>query len=73
MVEAGFLWDEHGNFKFAFLEKFEFGTNNEVELQNLINGIKLCKMLEFLHIIIESDSKLLVGCMRKNLCPSWYL
>lgn len=56
MVEAGFLWDEQGNFKFAFLENFEFETNNEVELQNLINGIKLCKMLEFLHIIIESDS-----------------
>lgn len=40
----------------AFSKKFYAGTNNGVELQALISGVKLSKRLGFWHINIESDS-----------------
>lgn len=41
---GGILRDEHRNFKVAFSEKLEFGTNNEAKHQALISGVKLCKI-----------------------------
>lgn len=71
--KCGILRDEFGNFKPAFLEKFKNETNNEAKLQALISGISMCKTLDIQNIIIETNSELVVGWLKKNHCSAWYL
>lgn len=52
--------DESGRVKWAFSAYFGLATNNEAELRAVRECIFLCKKFNFVNIIIESDSKLVV-------------
>lgn len=62
VVEVGLLEMILGTLRQAgFLGKFEIGTNNGAKLQALTGEVRLCKILGFQHIIIETISELVVG------------
>lgn len=57
----------------AFLEKFDADTNNGAELQALISGVQMSKMMGFQHLTIKLDSAIVVGWITKSACNAWYL
>lgn len=70
---GGVIRDETGRVKGAFSACFGIGTNNEAEVRAVREGIALCKKLNFVNMIIESDSKLVVNWLRRGKYTVWYL
>lgn len=64
--DGGIFHDEFNDLKVAFSKKFKNETNNGAELYDLVSGIRLCKTLAIQNIIIETNSELVVGWLRKN-------
>ncbi|XP_059076528.1 uncharacterized protein LOC131875851 [Cryptomeria japonica] len=48
-------------------------TNNEAELNALVEGINLCKILNVKTINIEGDSSIIINALRKGVMPDWKL
>lgn len=59
----------HGTFSSCF----GHGTNNEVELSALKEGVELCKSLGYSQIIIECDSLSVANWLLNGRCTIWYL
>lgn len=70
---GGIIRDFQGVVKAAFSAHFGHGTNNEAELQAILEGIRLCKQFHFFNVVIESDSRIVVDWFRKRRCTLWYL
>ncbi|XP_041001562.1 14.7 kDa ribonuclease H-like protein [Juglans microcarpa x Juglans regia] len=70
---GGLLRDYGGNLVFGFSKFFYSCSNNEAELQAVIEGIKICRQRGLMCIDIECDSLLVVLWIRSRICTVWYL
>ena len=57
---GGVLRDHRGRMNAGFSAHYGFGTNNEAELRALLQGVRLCKEMDCLNVILECDSKVVV-------------
>lgn len=73
MGAGGIIQDCHGRFQGTFMKHFGYGTKNKAELRALTERVKLCKALSFLHVDIESDSKVVVNWVLAQHCTVCYL
>ncbi|KAK0606889.1 hypothetical protein LWI29_005714 [Acer saccharum] len=70
---GGIIRDSNGMVKGAFSTHYGDGTNDGADLKAIVDGIRLCKKLHLVNIIIESDSKIVVDWICKGRCTLWYL
>lgn len=70
---GGVLRDHDGRSVFAFSTVFGSCTNNEVELQTIVEGIKICCQCGYSCIDIECDSLIVVSWLMNKTCTVWYL
>ncbi|KAF5462658.1 hypothetical protein F2P56_018646, partial [Juglans regia] len=48
-------------------------TDGRAEMKAILDGIRLCKRLHMVNVIIESDSQIVVDWLCKGKCSVWYL
>lgn len=70
---GGIIRDEHGNLLAAFLTFYGEGTNNYVEFLALLEGLELCREMGLINLMIECDSQIVVGGVRKGEIAHWRL
>ncbi|KAF5449942.1 hypothetical protein F2P56_030338 [Juglans regia] len=70
---GGVIRNDQGRLMQAFASPIGPGTNNKVELLALLTGLRLCKSLHILNVIVEVDSLVIISWWNRGRCGIWYL
>ncbi|XP_058082440.1 uncharacterized protein LOC131230551 [Magnolia sinica] len=70
--EGGICKRGDEEFCFAFLVRYDIGSNTRAELKAIYNSTALCLELGFNMVQVESDSKLVVALFNGSLEPTWW-
>ncbi|XP_042956358.1 uncharacterized protein LOC122292186 [Carya illinoinensis] len=70
---GGVIHDHCGKLCMAYSVSLGQGSNNFAELHGVLEGIRRCYHLGYLHVEIETDSQLIVNWITNGNCNVWYL
>lgn len=69
----GLLRNHEGNLICAYSEYIGVGSNNKVELLEVLFGLHRYKDMGLVNIVVELDLSLVVNWLEKGRCQAWYL
>lgn len=70
---GGVVWDHHSRVLVGFARHYGHAANTLSECRALLDGLKMCRNLGLRNILVELDSKVVVGWFLSGVCRFWYL
>ncbi|XP_035545929.1 uncharacterized protein LOC118348419 [Juglans regia] len=70
---GGVIRNDQGRLVQGFASPIGFGSNNKAKLFALLTGLRLCKSLHILNVIVEVDSLVIISWWNRGRCGIWYL
>lgn len=65
------LRDDRGDVKYAAGREIEESSNNEAEVKAMVEALRVCKVMNYLQICLQTDSMLLKNIIEGLWKPPW--
>ncbi|XP_019264407.1 PREDICTED: uncharacterized protein LOC109242038 [Nicotiana attenuata] len=67
------LRDASGEVKYAMGREITEGSNNEAEAVAILEALRICRILNYSHIWLQTDSMLMKNSIEGTWKPPWFL